>query len=224
MMRKRQTLLEARFPALPEFDQISRTVGEATVVRMFSLVWDAWDQVRSDILQHVDLSLADDQLERALNARLETAMQDRLSRAEPFSVQHESYEWETRKGDGARPPQYDIAFQLRSQPRIMWPVEAKVLKTAKQIAEYVKDIDEAFMKCIYAPFTGEGAMLGYLCSGTVQAAFSAIANHYGQRDLAEHPLFPKRPHRQSDHIRTVPAGKQYPEKLKCHHMLMELSR
>lgn len=223
MMRQRQTLLEACFPTVPEFAEISRIVDEATVVRMLSIVWEAWDQVRLEVLQSVDLSVADDQLERALNERLESAMQERLNNTEPFTVQHESYEWASRKGGSARPPQYDIAFKLRAQPRIMWPLEGKVIPTASQIAAYVRDIDEAFIHCVYAPFTGEGAMLGYLRQGAVSAAFQAIAKHYGVPALDTHPAFPGRSHRRSLHLRKVPEGKQFSSELRCHHMLMELS-
>lgn len=222
MMRQRQTLLEASFPTVPEFAEISRILGAATIVSMLSLVWEAWDHVQREVLQNVDLSVADDQLERALNERLEAAMQERLTHAEPFTVQHESYEWETRQGGSARPPQYDIAFKLRAQPRIMWPLEGKVLPTAGQIAAYVRDIDESFIRCVYAPFTGEGAMLGYLREGAVDSAFDAIAGHFGFRALELHPSFPGRSHRYTVHSRQVPNGKQYPLELRCHHMLMEL--
>ncbi|TFH51772.1 MAG: hypothetical protein E4G89_01940 [Methanothrix sp.] len=58
--------------------------------------------------------------------------------AEPFFVQHNSYEHESRKAPPAQAPEYDIAFVLYQNERIKWPLEAKVLRTQQGISEYVR--------------------------------------------------------------------------------------
>ncbi|MCK8502587.1 hypothetical protein [Myxococcus fulvus] len=223
MTLRRMTLAEARFPNSPEFAEIQSVLTEAVVVQMLTLVWEAWDKVSKTILSGLDLSVADDQLERSLNDELERAIQERLTRQEPYQVQHESYEFETRRGGRARPPQYDIAFILRKNQRVKWPIEAKVLPTDGQVAEYVKDIKEAFLTCVYAPFTSGGAMVGYLRAGSVNTAFHEIANHLQPDSLDEHQHFSNRPHKVSSHQRSVPVGKPYVRGFQCHHLLMKLS-
>ena len=94
---------------------------------------------------------------------------------EPFYVQHGPYERETMMPPPAQPPEYDLAFVLRANERIMWPIEAKVLETPKAITGYVNDINEQFLTCRYAPFSGSGAMLGYLLTGNAAEAFNTIA-------------------------------------------------
>lgn len=223
MTPRRMTLGEARFPKTPEFAQVRRMFSEAIVAQMLALVWEAWHALQANALKDIDISLADEQLERSLTEELERAMQDRLTHMEPYTVQHESWEMETRSGGSAQPRQYDIAFVFRANTRIKWPVETKILPTDGQIAAYVADIVDAFVTCIYAPFTGEGAMVGYLKKGEVDAAFQAIAVSL-QTPLSDHSLAsPRRPHKVSLHKRTVPTGKSYPKKLRCHHLLFDLS-
>ncbi|MHC5833845.1 MAG: hypothetical protein ACYT04_000000102060, partial [Nostoc sp.] len=84
---------------------------------------------------------------------------------EPFDVQHEVYEFESRQSAKAQPPQYDIAFILRANDTIIWPLEAKVLISDGAVAEYIKEINGNFLTCRYAPFSSEGGMLGYLFFG-----------------------------------------------------------
>jgi hypothetical protein len=223
MTLRRLTLTEARFPNGPEFAEVQSALTEAVVVQMLTLVWDAWDQVRRNVLAGLDLSVADDQLERSLNTQLELAIQDRLTREEPYHVQHESYEYETRRGGRARPRQYDIAFILRKNHRVQWPIEAKVLPTDGQVSAYVKDVKEAFLTCVYAPFTSGGAMVGYLRAGSVDTAFHEIALSLQLDSLDEHQRFLNRPHKVSSHQRTVPKGKPYVRGFRCHHLLMKLS-
>ena len=57
----------------------------------------------------------------------------------------------------------------------MWPLEAQVLKTDGAVSEYIKEINDNFMTCRYAPFSSEGGMLGYLLSGNPDKAFTNIA-------------------------------------------------
>jgi hypothetical protein len=151
---------------------------------------------------------------------LERRVQRAMSGDEPFYVQHGPYERETMKAPPAQPPQYDIAFVLNADERIMWPLEAKVIETASAVSEYVDDIRRQFLTCRYAPFCGEGAMMGYLLSGTTDDAFSSIEQKVPCK-LESHSKFRARAHRISRHTRTVPSGKSYPADFLCHHLMFE---
>jgi hypothetical protein len=65
-------------------------------------------------------------------------------------------------------------------------------------------------------------MLGYLVVGEPALAFDNIGTRV-PCDLTQHPSFPERHHRTSDHIRLVPSGKDYPKEFRCHHMLFLLT-
>lgn len=202
---------------LPSFDFILLAGAwcrdQSTILLEF--VWQAYDQMRSDnpIVNEKDL-------ERSITQLLEPRVHHALSGFEPFYVQHESYEHETMKGPPARPPQYDLAFVLNADEKIKWPLEAKVLETAGTVSEYVSDIRDEYLTCRYAPFSSEGAMLGYLLSGTVSDAFHNIAQKVPCK-LVDHPSFISRPQKLSNHVRSVPPGKEYPSTFRCHHLILE---
>ena len=143
-----------------------------------------------------------------------------MSGDEPFDIQHGSYERETMQPPPAQPPQYDLAFLLRADERIMWPLEAKVLETDSDVGEYVKDLNNEFLTCRYSPFSSEAAMLGYLLSGTPDKAFGKLEAKI-PCTLISNLSFPSRPSRMSDHSRRVTPGKSYPIRFRCHHLILE---
>jgi hypothetical protein len=124
------------------------------------------------------------------------------------------------KPSPAQPPQYDLAFILHADERIMWPLEAKVLENAVMVSEYVRDIQEEYLKGRYAPFSSEGAMLGYLLSGKPTDAFHNIAVKVSC-EIEDHPNFLSRPQKLSRHVRSVSLAKAYPTTFCCHHLIME---
>ena len=184
-------------------------------------MWKAYDRFCAEDLAQVACSQEDEDLERDITQLLEPKMHEVMTGLEPFYVQHEHYEHESRKTAPAQPPQYDIAFVLRSDQRVMWPLEAKVLRTDASVAEYVKEIQLNFLTCRYSPFSNEAAMLGYLLVGSSEITFANIAKK-GKWGLSAHNHFPKRNHRTSDHERKVPEGKPYPIHFRCHHLLLQL--
>lgn len=159
-------------------------------------------------------------LERSITQLLAPRIDRTMSGDEPFYVLHGPFERETMQPPPAQPPQYDIAFILRKEERIMWPMEAKVLETSGAVSEYIKDIHEQFLTCRYAPFTGEGSMLGYLLSGTTDDAFQNIAKKT-PCEMKNHSAFSSFPQKLSHHNRNVPMGKTYPSKFCCHHLILE---
>lgn len=185
--------------------------------QMLGFVWKAYDEMLAKP-PHVD----DRDLERSITQLLEPRIRDAMTGDEPYYIQHGAFERETMAPPPAQPPQYDLAFVLRADERIMWPLEAKVLETPGTLAEYEREIREQYLTCRYAPLTTSGAMLGYLLTGSTADALIKIGAKLNTI-LGQVADFPERPHRASTHKRNVPAGKQYPIDFKCHHMILEYS-
>jgi hypothetical protein len=182
---------------------------------LLDLVWQAYDKMKLD-----NPTVNTKSVERSITQLLEPRVRNFMSGDEPFYIQHGPYEYETMKKPPAQPPQYDLAFVLRANETIMWPLEAKVLETANSVGEYVKEIQQQFIECRYAPFCSEGSMLGYLLSGAPADVFKKIANDI-PCTLEDHQSFRTRPHKISTHRRNVPASKSFPAKFRCHHLIFE---
>ena len=201
----------------PAFLTLAATWTSDQADLLLGFVWAAYDRMRAG-MPYIDSR----DLERSITQALEPRIRDEMSGYEPFYVQHGSSERETMAAQPAQPPEYDIAFVLRAEERIMWPLEAKVLETPRKIAEYERDVREQYLRCRYAPFSAWGAMLGYLLSGSADAALSCIESKLGSK-LASTPAFAHRPHRISSHRRAVPEGKSYPTKFRCYHLILQYS-
>ena len=182
---------------------------------LINFIWQAYD-----LMKRENPPVDGRDLERSITQLLESRIHRVMTGDEPFYVQHGPFERETMQASPAQPPQYDIAFVLLAAEQIMWPMEAKVLETAGTVAEYIEDVKEEFLTCRYAPFSSEGAMLGYLLSGTPDDAFKNISAKTPCK-LEDHPGFPARPQKWSHHARAVQAGKPYPATFRCHHLIFE---
>ena len=134
---------------------------------LVGFLWGAYDQLKRDCP-----AIDEKDLERSITQLLEVRIRREMSGDEPFYIQHSPFERETMKRPPAQPPQYDLAFVLNVDERIMWPLEAKVLETPSAVSKYASEVRDQLLACRYAPFCGEGAMLGYLLSGTPADAFS----------------------------------------------------
>lgn len=190
-------------------------------VRMFAAFWAGWDQFSEEVLGSIDVSAAEDDLERSITQSLTIYVRRQLTGNEPFDVIHGAFEHESRLPAPAQPPAYDFAFVLLRNQRMMWPVEAKVVKTDESIRHYLLDVNEQFLRCRYAPFSGEGAMLAYLLEGSETKVFARIEQAL-KCELSPHEEFRARHHRVSQHDRIVPAGKEYLPRLTCHHIVVSL--
>lgn len=195
-----------------------------TVPGILQLVWQGYDRLLRTKLKTVDLASADLQLERSVTALLSDEIQDIMQEEGGYAsyrVAHERWEMETLHPNSNRPPQYDIAFVWREHPYLKWPCEAKVLKHEGDVGAYVSDVQNAFVPCIYAPFSSSAAMLGLLVVGNPHASLKAIGVKLGiavVKDIAH----PGRPHGTTELFRKVPAGKKYTNPLLLHHLIMEL--
>lgn len=177
-------------------------------------VWQGYERLRREQPQ-----IDGRDLERSISQLLSRRIEQSMSGDEPFYIQHGPFERATMLPPPAQPPAYDLAFVMQADERIMWPLEAKVLETAGQVASYVTDIREQFLTCRYAPFSGSGAMLGYLLQGAADDALTNIATRLAC-PLIRHETQADRAHATSSHQRTVPPGKTWPKDFICHHLIM----
>ena len=186
------------------------------------LIWRACDTLRDDLLSRFQREQDDYVLEDSITAALEPRIQDQLTRYEPFYLQHQCPEEATAIEGSAQTPKYDFAFVARSNERSKWPVEAKVLRTEAAVSAYVADLKEQFLTCRYAPHSSEGALLGYLLTGSPAVAFENIARAAGCT-LDDYPDAPNRHHKTSTHDRTATTCATAPTPFRCHHLLLVIS-
>lgn len=219
-MTRRFTLSERLWPDTVEFVSFLEEVAGETSVTLLRLVWKGFDSLSKE-LRDLDVAEPLDDLERDLTQQLEKRVRREMTGFEAFELQHGPYERESRKPAPAQPPQYDLAFALRANERVMWPLEAKVLADPGRIGSYVNDLQQEYLTFRYAPFSREGAMVGYLLTGRPADVFTNLSVSLAC-SLVSHPEFVTRDHRISDHVRTPPPGSSYPGQFRCHHMIFRL--
>jgi len=222
-MRRRQTISEQLWPKDASFNSLKAWRADAAVI-ILRRVWAAYDKLGDSILNKVDWNTAEDEIERSLTFYHSAKIQELQAGDEPFILIPESPEFETREPAPARSVAYDFGFVTRAGDYSMiWPIEAKVLKTDQKLSGYLRDLDDKFLKCKAAPFSHEGALIGYLISGNPVTVFEGISAHIGQLLLSPQE-FAGRNHRTSSHVREVPNGKIFPRDFLCHHLIMEVAR
>ena len=195
--------------------------GRDAFDEMLEVVWKGYDDLFTDVIRSVDITQADDELEGAITQILEPRIRGCLSGDEPWDVQHGSYEYATRKASPAQPPQYDIAFVLRRNPRIMWPLEAKILRSDGALGPYTRDVRQEFLTGRYAPYVNGGAMLGYLLRGCPETVFRGISDRLACR-LQPLRKFDSVRHQVSVHQRELDNPDFLSGAFWCHHLVMRM--
>ena len=217
---RRPAVSERRWPETPNFKEAAKSWGADGASGLLMALWQGCDRLLEELIAPVGGASENDRnLERDLTQHLVPRVRNALPQGSTFRVEHEVFEVETQKSDKAQPPQYDIGFISLAYPRVIFPVETKVLRTDSAVTEYIKEVTGNYLTCRYAPFSPEGGLLGYLLKGTAKNALANIAKKLGV-DLHAHPDFADRPHRTSDHSRAVPKGKPYSKRFRCHHMIL----
>jgi hypothetical protein len=222
-MARGRTILDLAYPNPPEeFVSLAMQWRPDAITILIRLIWSGCDRLLSGLLANCDVTEADHELERSITQEL--AIEINLLRPDyaPFIAQHERYEYMTRRHRGRRSRQYDIAFVWVPDRRLTWPIEAKVLRTPATLAGYLDSLRNRFLNCQYAPFSSQGAMLGFLFSGNPAAVFEGLQQALGM-ELQKHPDFRDRNHRTSEHRRQVPRGKSYPSHFLCHHLVLQMA-
>ena len=221
-------VLDDLFPDdLPEFSAIASAWPAHVVKQMLTLVWEGFDQLKVlPRFKQLDFSQDYAQLERSLTDlhmdEITLLWREKGNTFESFIPKHEPWEWHQITNRSARPPSCDLGFVLRSNRRIRWAVEAKVLQSPAAMAAYLADLDK-FLDGRSAPFSTESALGAYLISGTADEVFMAIAKKL-HGELKLHEDFPSRPHRYSEHERKpakLPEG--MPTAFICHHLVFSLN-
>jgi hypothetical protein len=218
---RRGNILQKRYPNTGDFVELAQAWNPDAISILIRLVWEGYDRLVTEFLSQINCDGTEEQLERSITQTLAWRIRRGMTGDEPFEVQQEVSEFKTSKSAQAQPPQYDIAFILIADEKMILPFEAKVLKSDVDVTEYVKEINNNFMTCRYAPFSSEGGMLGYLFSGDSNKAFTNIEIKV-PCILDAHPHFPDRDHKTSNHRRVVPSGESYPVDFRCHHLLFKI--
>ena len=222
-MRRYPTIAENRWSGPPqEFLELARRWIPDASERLLSYVWEGLDILSREVIQPINITGDEEELERSITELLEPRIRSVVPVYSPFYIQHAARENETREIPPAQAPEYDLAFRPRSNPRIMWPIEAKVIHTDGRVSKYVKEIHDNFLTCRYAPFSSEAVMLAYLVKGSPDKFFVNISKKIPCK-LDNHPHFIDRYHRVSDHARNVPDGENYPASITLHHLVLLLS-
>ena len=190
---------------------------------MLAAVWCGYDILVEEVLTQIDVTDAEEELERSVTQLLESRIRQQLSGDEPYDLQHGPYEFATRRPAPAQPPQYDIAFILHQDPKVMWPLEAKVLRSDGATADYIRDVRCEFLTGRYAPYASSGAMLGYLLRGSPEKVFDKIEKALGCH-LQSHPAFNTRHHRFSNHSRNLTQENFVSGLFQCHHLILEMKK
>jgi len=218
-MSRCPTLSELAWPIDDESRQQAQEWANGITSQVLDWTWRAFEVVRAGALGSVDLTQPLEQVERDLarhHFREINILWARETGGEcAFTPHHEYPELETRAPAPAKPPAYDIAFVWNANPRIAWPIEAKVVPTAGTLADYLGDVKK-FTDGIAAPLSGIGAQIAYLLTGTTDDFF----NNLGARlslPLQRLTEFSTRAHRVTTHTR----GKVLD--LELHHMAMMCS-
>ena len=215
----RQTPYDVIWSDRIDFSELGKFWKEGAVEVMLRAIWYGFDDLHVGLFSIVNVDSADDELERSITQLLEPCIQQHLSGNEPFFLQHAPYEMATRKPAPAQPPQYDMAFVFRQNRRIMWPLEAKVLRNDRAVASYVREIRDNFLTGRYAPFVDGGAMLGYLLNGSPRNVIQELSQRLGCK-LKEFGELSSARHRVSDHVRKLSGEGFSSGRFQCHHLVL----
>jgi len=216
-MTRRPTPSEFAWPFGPEDNELAISWASSMTTQVLGWTWRAFDDLKTNLLSCIDWTQPLEQVERDM-VRNHFGCIQRIFATETdgfaaFYPSHEEPEMETRSTANAKPPAYDLAFVATANPRWIWPIEAKIVRSPKALAEYMKDVNEKFVAGIAAPFVGEGAMVGYLTSLNATTTLDNISLRLGQ-PLTTIKDFRNRSHKTSFHSRS-----NAPD-LRLHHMIM----
>jgi hypothetical protein len=225
-MTRRAAFREQAWPEDPVFKELAMKWAEAVSEQILDWVWHAFDTLRTGPIARVDLTEPREQLERDLTHLHSIEIQRLWARdTGGFSTLfpgHEIPEFESRHSPRAKPPAHDLGFVHSQNPRISWPIEAKVVQKPSALRDYLTDVRNKFIAGKAAPFVGQAGMIGYLLAGTAREMFTGLETELSQT-LNYPSAFASRNHRTSFHTRgRSPFGRDLPDLL-LHHLVMTCS-
>lgn len=203
-------------PTPPDFATFATTWQNDGTTRLLRYVWEGYDELcrqKPEALNPRD--------EVSVNLHLAILIERKKPKNCPFAFVHTPPELTTRLTSSRPAPAPDFGFLPLNNVRVMFPLEAKVLKSERDLSEYLKALRTRFLQCRYAPHSTEGAMLGFLLAGDTEMAFKNLKRKLRTK-LNLHRDFFMRPHRVSEHRRKHRRCKNSPMQFCCHHLLMPL--
>ena len=218
-MRRRPTIHELVWPKDSAFDAVKAWPRDFST-QVLARVWEGFDRLSADVLSQIRDWSELEHVERSLTDLHFDKIQELQTGEEPFLPTREVPDFESRHSSQAMPPSNDFGFKIcGGDLSLVWPLEAKVIGRPADVARYLNDLNDKYLACRSSPFSPEAALIGYLLGSDNELTFGTIAERLGQ-ELSVPAEFSDRPHRISEHQRTVPNGKPYPVDFRCHHLLM----
>jgi hypothetical protein len=221
-MTQRLSFTQRVFPADIEFTAHLESLQQNGLKTMLGYLWAGFDSLKAEILdQHPSPSREDADLERDLTELLFSFVVRSMPAALPYYLHHEKKERESAS-PGGQPPEPDLSFIFFANIRITFPIDSKILERDRpsDLTDYVKTVNDRFLACIYAPFSKEGAMLGFLLAGSVRTLYNNLSKALRCR-LSTNSYSPGRSHRTSRHNRTAAACRY--TAFRCHHLVMPVN-
>ena len=222
-MIRRQNPLQSIWPDDETFAQVKSGWPAGFIQGVLSRIWQGWDRV---VAKHgnklSNLAWRElEQKERSLAALHAYQILELQNTDDLFICSTEAHELETTSSPQAMPPSYDFAFGLRGgNRRILFPVEAKVVKEAANVSEMVKDLTEKYHSGKGCPLSAVAALVGYLLTGEEKDVFRSIENKTSL-SLSSADGFSEHRHKKSISTR-VPPNAHLEASLECHWMICKV--
>lgn len=217
VVSKRRSYSQEVFPQTFEFTSRLERLVSAGVKKMLLVVWEGFDRFKAEVLdknrapsrEYIDL-------ERDLTEMLYPYLLRAVPAGVPYYLHPEKKERESAAPVG-QPPEPDLSFVFYANPRVTFPMDVKVLAGDGEgdLGDYVDTINNRFLTGVYAPFSREGAMLGFLLAGAAAILFESISRRLACQ-LSVTEILPHRDHRTSEHLRETTRCRY--RTFRCHHL------
>lgn len=215
----RRTLNSLAFPNDVDDPQLPIEWALGASVQITRWVWQSYERLVNGALRDFDFDQRIEQVERGLTQLhfidLQAVYCQETQGYSSLIPVHEYDEFESLSSPAAKPPSYDFAFVHFVHRRWAWPIEAKVLRSPRDLAGYMSDVSGKFETGIAAPLVGEGGMIGYLLGGPTLDALRELETRLGQT-LGDYPELARPSHKISLHER------QPSPRLRLHHMILRM--
>ncbi len=216
-MNRGPTPLQANYPVPEDFVVMARRWRPDAIEIMLGYVWQGFDTLLEE--ENFDLCKAEESLERDVTFLVCQKIRNAMDGKPPYYLEHSPPENERRASAQAAPPTPDLGFVWMYNPRAIFPLEAKILPTDRNIGKYVKEIEGNFLTGRYASFSSEAVMLGYLLTGETERAFEEISSRLNCT-LKPYLPYQERNHRFSMHRRNESGVSSSEKKFICHHIII----
>lgn len=222
-MIRRRNPLKIVYPDRETYQKARQGWPEHFIDQCLERVWLAWENLYSASGSRLIKEEWNDivQKERGLAALHVNEILELQSSEDLFVCKPEVDEFESLHSPKAMPPRYDIAFTLRKgNPRILFPLEAKIIEKSTSITAICKDFTDKYLTGKGAPLSNVAVLIGYLLSGNSKEAFSNIEKEISTT-LTPSSSFPNKSHRESTSDRE-PSEQFSDRKFLCHWMICNL--